>query len=828
MNKRSIILLSGAFLTAAAWAAPLTPEQALARLNADGPKRISAKRVITASPVFTAKSEAGAVGAYVFNTTGGGYMIVSADDIAAPLLGYSDAGSIDPQNLSPELKWWLGEYARQIEWAVKNGREAQRATRASGEDFAPIAPLVKSKWDQDAPYNDLCPIPLKVNGQNYTGGEHAFSGCVATSMAQLMYYHKYPEVGVGTIAYTPTRQGYTYDRQTWNLARHPFEWDMMLDVYTKGEYTEEQGLAVANLMKSCGFSVQMSYGLDASGAAGMDIANALRTYFNYDQNCRSEYRDIYSFDQWEKILYDNLANVGPLVVNGQSPSDGGHSFICDGYDGNGYFHFNWGWSGMSDGYYLLEALNPSAQGIGGYEGGFNFSQTAIVGARKPQGDNTGYNTPVRVFQHGALTAKVNGKNLDFGISSGYTQGFGNSSDRVMNVNVGAIFEKVDDSQWQTTAKGSMTNGSAVINVISLSPNMYYKADQMWPRVEIPTLSDGEYKVYLASYDNECQVKEWVPVACRWGYPNYIYLTVSGGQYTVKDATVDSLKINSVEIESDLYYGRYFKIKASITNNSNIQLTGYYAPALYNGTKRCFYGESIGISVNPGETIEYEWLTKFNADSGAATSGEQTLKLGLFNPSPEARGDVYGYFGNATIKAAPAGNLRLSIGDFIVSGEKTTVEYDGRDMTTVLVSDPSKVEVSLDYRVVLGYFDGQMKLALFKKTEGSQVLYPVIDEIAIDQPLLSAGTNGQIKGTFAVPDPEAGVLYTVQASYTNGSRWQSFGTTGFMTGVSGIDEISAELNSEAEYYNLQGVKVDNPCKGETLIMKKGNITKKVIF
>ncbi|MBD5386551.1 hypothetical protein HDR70_01505 [bacterium] len=829
--KNALLICLGALFSLSALASPLSPEQALTRAGNNGLMRAPSKRGNEAKLIYTSVSERGVNEAYIFNYSSGGFAVLSADDVAYPVLGYSDRGTIDPDNLAPQLKWWLEEYGRQIEWAKMKGRNALNLNVTTRTDLAPIAPLVKTKWDQDTPYNDLCPIPKTVDGRPYTGGKHAYTGCVATAMAQLMKYFSYPSAGEGTIQYTPSRTGYTFDRMTWNLSKHPFDWDNMLNIYSKDAYTQVQGEAVANLMKSCGVSVQMAYGLDASGAAGLDIANALRKYFKYSDNCRSEHRAIYSSEAWAQMIYDNLKNVGPVIVNGQSPSDGGHSFICDGYDGNGFYHFNWGWSGISDGYFLLEALNPDAQGIGGYSGGFNFSQNAIIGAQPPVEGENGYDNPVRVYQYGAATGSVSGKTLTFGVRDYYILGWGNTSDRKMNVNIGAIIEKKNDSSNRQIVKGCMSNGRTTFDTFQLTAYGYYSPSNASPEIALPSLDDGEYKVILASYDNDCNNKEWVPVASPWGYPNYVNITVDGGKYVVTDLPIAQLKLNKVEITSDLYYGRYFKIKANISNNSDMELTGYFSPALYSGNDRKFYGESVGISINAGETVDYEWVSKLSAEPGVPAPTKDTeYTLGLYNPDVHAQKEVYGYFGNVILNPTPTSSPRLSITEFEILGEKVDINFDGRDISTTLVSDPDNVEVKFSYKDNLGYFDGIMKLSLSYRLNGDRVVYPVIDEIKTSQPFLTTGESDTITAHFIIPDPIPGAMYQVDASYTLNSKWNTLGAVGFITGLSGINDIVSDYTNpgKKEYYNLQGQKVYNPSKGDILIEKCGSDSKKIIF
>lgn len=163
--------------------------------------------------------------------------------------------------------------------------------------------MIKTSWDQGEPYNGLCPV---LNGMR------TYTGCVATAISQIMYYFKYPEVGVGKISYNDD-QG-CGKRLTWDLADHPFYWDDMLPAYRTGAYDEDQAYAVAELMKSVGAAVRMSYGADASGALSILTGDALVKYFNYDPNIDYVVRSYVSASRWDEMVYNNLANVGPCSM----------------------------------------------------------------------------------------------------------------------------------------------------------------------------------------------------------------------------------------------------------------------------------------------------------------------------------------------------------------------------------------------------------------------------------------------------------------------------------------------------------------------------------
>ena len=265
------------------------------------------------------------------------------------------------------LQYLLEGYAEQIAWL--DGHDGNDATRAPYRAPArtPIAPLVKTKWNQDEPYNAYCPIK--------TDGDKTVTGCVATTMAQLMYYHKCPTGSTTAISGYATRNKlFTLD----GLDATTFDWNDMLTTYGSSA-TDTQKAAVAKLMQYCGWALQMNYNTTSS-AYSQSIAEGLKLYFGYSSGIDFVRRNAYSYTDWIDLLYSELANQRPVALGGQS-TGGGHSFVCDGYQGDDYFHINWGWGGDSDGYFRLSALDPYEQGIGGSStlDGFSYDQEAVIG-----------------------------------------------------------------------------------------------------------------------------------------------------------------------------------------------------------------------------------------------------------------------------------------------------------------------------------------------------------------------------------------------------------------------------------------------------------------
>ncbi len=815
MNLRNAILVSGLLVALGASASPLTPGEALQRARAGKTAKVAARISSHAVPVYIAKSESGFNAAYVFNNAGGGFLITSADDVAYPVLGYSETGSIDVENMSPTLKWWLGEYGRQIEWASKHGANVASRPAAPAE-WSAIAPLVTTKWDQGSPYNDQCP---KVDGVA------CYTGCVATSIAQVMNYHQWPEFhGEGIIQYTP--RGQVNRRLTLNFALKDFDWDNMLDVYKAGSYTEEQADAVAYLMKCAGYSVKMNYGTQASGANGSTIGNSLRTYFGYDGNCRSEMRLVYSASEWTKKVYENLKNVGPIVINGHPLSEAGHSFVCDGYDGNGFFHFNWGWSGMSDGYYALDAMNPDAQGIGGYEGGFNFGVNGIFGIQPPTGEPV-VESPDRVLQYGNTIATISGKQLTFGCSDWDTLGWANGCDHDIRCNLGVMIEGEDGQKQYIDAKF----GSNSMFILDSSGSYYPYEGANAIRATLPDLADGSYRVGLVSQQEG--TSDWYPFIVPYGYYDYVTVNVENGNYTVVNHPVVTIQFSDFNIETDVYMRKFFHMKAKVTNPADYEISVPVNPVVLNsnGTLR-FEGDGITISVGAGETIEYEWNSRLKVVPGQQGITSATkVKIELYNAQT---GRAYPNTAvEVDIMPQPSSTKVITTGASFSGAAMLPATIGGVNFPAVPhVGDPSNVVYNFSMKCSRGYYDGTITMHLYKANSYEN---PTEDAVCLREqffqawPFLAADKTVAYEVPFSIPEPEINGLYYIVVNYTDGNSTPQLNRSNFiLTDGAGVDDLEIDDESEELLFNLQGVRIDEPREGEMVIVRKGGKTYKKLW
>lgn len=327
---------------------------------------------------------------YVFpNANSKGFTIVSGDDRLPEIVGYSSQGSYDENNLPEGFISFMKAYQNLYNKvnlgdaeALKNLAEIKawrNKKNASAETSSAVAPLLGNiEWDQTSPYNNMCP--------KYDSVHVAATGCVATAMAQVMAYYKYPKQLKADIpGYVNRWNGIPMEIPTITREEGIYDWDNMLPKYNKeANATQQQKDAVAKLMYHCGAAVQMNYGPESAAAVS---ATKLAKYFGYDADLMMDLsRSSFTLDKWMQIIDTELAAGRPVLYGGQA-SDGGHQFICDGKDGEGLYHINWGWSGSQNGYFDLSLLNPEKGGTGSGNSteGYNRSCSITIGIAPDNG-----------------------------------------------------------------------------------------------------------------------------------------------------------------------------------------------------------------------------------------------------------------------------------------------------------------------------------------------------------------------------------------------------------------------------------------------------------
>lgn len=479
----AILLLSAA--NASAYR--LSPEQSLTRLYSSEYKKVCPMNFSTIevpSSLRVVNLSDGSPGAYIVKGGDNSLLLLGADSRTAPLLAYiPECDEWNDEQLPTQLRWWLECYMKEM---ATLSEEEDGSSEEMDESYREIygridagrqsvAPLVSTLWNQDYPYNILCP--------NYGTG-NAVTGCVATAMAQVLAYHQWPEHGVGFLE--NSSGSFDYDNTL-------FDWENMLNEYgdKNSDNTWEERIAVAELMSACGVAVNMIYTLNISGAYTMRIADAYRNLFRYSNSTTYRVRDVYSALEWEEMLYREVAEGRPVMYGGRGAA-GGHSFICDGYLSEGLFHFNWGWGGKYDGYFRISALNPMGLGIGGGSGQFNSDQDAIMGIY-PDYEDAKEVAPVELFSTGGFTGGSNYSNkgdrfdVEFTIERGAI--INPSSSRINGCLGILVSDGKGEPEWLPMLKSDF---APVDSEGSMQPHTKYRGSVYYKDRE-----PGEYRIFPA-------------------------------------------------------------------------------------------------------------------------------------------------------------------------------------------------------------------------------------------------------------------------------------------------------------------------------------------
>ena len=314
---------------------------------------------------------------FVFNSTSEGFVLVSAEDNARAVLGYSDNGKFDANDIPENMQFWLQMYADEMgrlgEEAIRReaikrkviGDEAMRQ-EATSEEYPTISPILgQTIWGQGEPFNNMCPT---------IGGKRCVTGCVATALSQIMYVHKYPTKGTGSHSYTTESKKLNVSA---NFGNTTYDWANMIPNYS-GSYTTTQADAVATLMYHVGVAAEMDYTVEGSGAVSSIALAALTEHFGYDKAINVLPKDFMKEENLLQAIATDLQAGRPVYFSGVTVNLEGHAFVCDGMKNDGYLHINWGWNGMANGYFAISALAPEVQGTGGSASNLAFTESVGV------------------------------------------------------------------------------------------------------------------------------------------------------------------------------------------------------------------------------------------------------------------------------------------------------------------------------------------------------------------------------------------------------------------------------------------------------------------
>ena len=516
---------------------------------------------------------------YVFNTIGDcGFVIVSGDDRAEPILGYTTQGSFDEETLPENFRNWLEQMSAEIETIANLPESCVMEVPQQVPGHAAINPLIITHWDQgnnDNVYNAHLPL---------IGGKRTITGCVAAAGAQVMYYYKWPKAPTKVVPHYEILDQYGNDAShgadtSEDLPSITFMWDKMKTKYEKDDPNTEAVNAVADLMLYCGYASQMNYGVNGSGAEASTLAFGMGQFFDYDPSSwRDVNRSSYSIAEWDALIYNELALGHPVIYSGSFTD--GHSFICDGYDGAGLYHFNWGWGGSNDGYFKLQATNPY-----GYSEfwrmGYIDCQHAIIGLHpnNTQWASGSSDENIAVVSN----VEVNNTNvfMNFSNKDNETKGFGLGIGELMGD--GSVVPV--DKKYEHYISSQLPTGYYWSNTFDFSGY---------------DLSEGIHQLVPISLLNG--KTEWE--RCR-PFDVYFEVKVSSGKKTVTAHPTVSLKVSEFILpEGAKLTGQIIKVDVKVKNLADEYKQPLYLFASQTESKVYKYAAGSAIEQGGSETVTF--------------------------------------------------------------------------------------------------------------------------------------------------------------------------------------------------------------------------------
>lgn len=704
------------------------------------------------------------MGYYAINRgSSNGYVIVAAtDQLGAEVLGYADTGSIDPENMPDNLRWWLSEYDRQANYAANHNINVSSRSTTDHASRAAIEPLLTTNWDQDEPYNNNCPT---------YEGERCYTGCVATAIAQIMNYHKWPRQGSGSVTY----MCYQTETDSMTLSRDfsgsTYDWENMSDTYNSSN-SEASNAAVAKLMEDVGYGCEMWYTPYGSAANSIDAAQALVKYFSYDKAIKFIYRDYYTHDEWEDLLYGELAASRPLYYAGNAYNEeNGHAFVMDGYK-DCYYHINWGWGGVSNGYFLITDLFPSIQGVGGLGTDYSYDAEAIVGIR-PLVD--GSEEEVNLYSD--IDFKVNGSTtLTNASTASFTCDVLSNCISTHNIVMGL---KVVDGN------GTVSYVKSTSDPKELEPSNDIETTFEVSMSDFPKTS-GSYDVYAACYvadlDKWVDIRSNVYMECQ----SHVVATVSGSTITFGNPTSTSkasLAISNVE----LTYTPYAETTLMGTAICKATNGDYYGNImvgfrLKDETEYKVYDDMVTlVDLGDGESQKYSFST--TAPDSAAT---------YYMSFMDSEGNAFGEPIEVAVKSIPAGDV--------------TLEAVGISMPSTTDVAPSDINITFNVKCTSGLYDGVFYAFVYGDEDEDYLAYLVSDEVVI-------GNGEETAVVFSAPcpvlEPNSHYHAVITSSSSTPIAPSKLSEIDFTTSVaSSIESMSTDNEPQSiSIYSIDGTLVD---------------------
>ena len=763
--KKCLLSLFAILMVLPVWAKQIDPSDAKDVASKFVRKTTRLKSLAGDSdPLLVYTSSTGSVNNfYVYNLAKGGFVIVSADDCVEQVLGYSENGSFNINTIPENMRFMLDEYTKEINFAIEHSQDvvtpgsvAFAATEMTNERAA-VPPLLTTKWNQGSPYNNLCPM--------YDDESRCVTGCTATAMSQIMNYFEWPKTGNGSNSYNQSINGNTMTLSV-DFSTITFDWDNMLDVYDSSA-TEAQNDAVATLMYCAGVSANMSYGL-SSGAAITDAHKAYINNFDYDKSLTHTYRIFYSLSEWNDLVYNEVANGRPVLYAGYN-AESGHAFVCDGYSSDNLFHINWGWGGMSDGYFRLSALNPSSQGAGGSSSGYNSGQEIIYGFAPNKGTTDisyrlGIDGDFECATTDVAAADVANTTITFTTGELVYQFCNVAQTCSLSLGVDVVNDQTQESTFISSRTYSYDSGAWA----------YYLYTLEFSASSFVQLGDGNYTIYPAFNNTTFGISSRIMVP--YGKQNAVKLTVNNGalSFSAVEPEQPEIKVESFAPEANLYSNKPYKINLTVSNSGADFLDDLYV---------AFFDENDEVVAN--SYCQFE-ITKGKTETGAIVGELPDVEAGNYTLA------VCTLTKDGTLQ--PIASMSVVINeepeDFVLANEGFT--FDGE-------INCSDFKTTCRVTNTGGLFAGVFWAYVYVR--GDDNAFKSVAKFTSDYCLIDKNTTKEISfaGSF---DGVPGQVYYIYLFYLD-STWHQVGSgTKFtLTSSSGIDDVVVDaVNGVVVYPN----------------------------
>lgn len=692
------------------------------------------------------------------------FVIVSADERLYKILGYSDNGMFGGDSIPLGLADILVGYDQQYEYMLKNMSKTVNANTTAGSGTR-IEPLIKTKWGQTSPYNNDCPA--------YYGVLTSVTGCVATAMAQVMNYHKYPTTGKGYTSYTSTSLGFN---EQMSFSSCSFDWNNMMDVYDDHS-TDEQKDAVAKLMHACGVAVHMDYTFKESGATAPDMAYALHKYFGYNTNLKYYERKYFSKDEWNAIIQKDLSDGLPILYCGMGESindDGttsryGHQFVLDGYDGESKYHFNWGWKGEYDGYFELTALNPSE------DNDYSIDQAMVCNVSTETAGRYEDVFFATAFLVDTTSVQIGGKiasSFNPICYSAHTNSYDAYFKGTFGIGVFDVDHNYVKSLYSNTGYGMFKAGTTFKDPLSAS--LYFDSS---------TFKEGD-KYYIAPYAKSYDATDYTWMRTTYGLWDYYLAEVKDGKVTLTlkgVATKDYPELQTGVLYATAYNSNNVKVRwnISLTKDSeeeNKYWLGNIDPSLDGAANHVYglvdetgtiltipQGQSVGtnlIITNYSDNNDIQCLISSSDSTITIPVAWGCMKIGSGDPIQQS------CYTSTEINYTPKDS------DDIITVEKPTIIVKDEVLQILCGTADVKIYYTLDgttpsehstlYKspVELNSNCTVKSIAILDDNHSSEIAEYAVNSFTVAKPVVSVADN---KVTIQCATADAMVYYTLDGS-----------------------------------------------------------------